>query len=118
MEILGWLRDNWVALVAVVGGIVMGSSIIVKSISPLTASHKDDNFATLLDKIHKFLSKIALNPPLPPLPPTEAELKALEVKAKEVDNAQLAAKVNDLMKKADESPAAPVDPMSPVLPPV
>lgn len=61
---IAWLSANWMLVTGVACSVVAGASIIVKAISPLTANTKDDKAAAWLDKVHAFLSKIALNPPV------------------------------------------------------
>jgi len=62
-EVIAWLGANWLTVVATLLSIVGGASIIVKAIAPLTANTKDDEVAGWLDKVHGWLSKIALNAP-------------------------------------------------------
>ena len=62
-ELFAWLAGNWQMLVGTAGAVVMGASIMVKAIAPLTESDADDRAAGWLDKVHGWLSKIALNPP-------------------------------------------------------
>ncbi len=89
-SVITWLMGNWVTIIGVAGTVVMGASIIVKAIAPLTSSQKDDEVATWLDKVYKWLSSIALNPPLPPILPTASEKKAMVVRARELENAKRA----------------------------
>lgn len=62
MELFGWLAGNWMTIVGVAGTVVMGASIMVKAIAPFTASTKDDAAAGWLDKVHGWLSALAMNP--------------------------------------------------------
>lgn len=62
-DAINWLGSNWMMVAGVLGSIVMGASIIVKAIAPHTATNRDDRVASWLDKVHGWLSKIALNPP-------------------------------------------------------
>ena len=61
---ISWLGANWMLVVATVLSIVGGASIIVKAVAPFTSNTKDDEAAVWLDKVHAWLSKIALNPPV------------------------------------------------------
>lgn len=63
-EVISWLGANWQAVIGVTGTVVMGASIVVKAIAPFTATDKDDKMAGWLGAFHKWLSKIALNPPV------------------------------------------------------
>lgn len=65
-ELLTWLAQYWVVLLAAAGSVVMGASLTVKALAPYTSTKKDDDMATFLDKVHKWLSKVALNPPVNP----------------------------------------------------
>jgi hypothetical protein len=62
-EMLTWISANWQLVVGTAGAVVMGASIVVKAIAPLTANTADDRAASWLSKVHTWLSKIALNPP-------------------------------------------------------
>ena len=62
-DVISWLGANWQTIVGVAGTVVMGASIMVKAIAPHTATTKDDRAASWLDKVHGWLSKIAINPP-------------------------------------------------------
>ena len=62
-EILTWVTGNWQMVVGTAGTVVMGASIIVKAIAPLTDNTADDKAAGWLDKVHGLLTKLALNPP-------------------------------------------------------
>jgi len=62
-DVVAWISANWQTVVGVTGTVVMGASIIVKAVAPFTATTKDDKAASWLDKVHGWLSKIALNPP-------------------------------------------------------
>lgn len=81
MELLGWLSSNWEVLVGTLVAIVGGATAIVRAIAPLTSTRRDDDAVTWLDKVFKWLSKIAVNPPV--IPATKAEAKELAAKAKE-----------------------------------
>lgn len=63
MGALSWFSENWMTVVGVAGSVVMGASLMVKAIAPLTKNVKDDKLAGWLDKAQSWLSKIALNPP-------------------------------------------------------
>jgi hypothetical protein len=63
MNALSWIMSNWQLLLGVMGTVVMGASIAVKAIAPLTKNTADDKAAGWLDKIHGFFSMLALNPP-------------------------------------------------------
>ena len=63
-EVIGWIGNNWVTIVGTLGTVVMGASIMVRAIAPLTSTEVDDNAAKFLDKVHGWLNKIAINPPL------------------------------------------------------
>ena len=63
-DAIAWLSVNWPTIVGVTGSVVMGASIIVKAIAPFTATNKDDRAGSWLDKVHAWLSKVALNPPV------------------------------------------------------
>jgi hypothetical protein len=62
-EMLSWVTANWQMVVGTAGAVVMGASIVVKAIAPLTSNTADDRAASWLNKVHGWLSKIALNPP-------------------------------------------------------
>jgi hypothetical protein len=62
-EMLTWVSANWQVMIGTAGAIVMAASIAVKAIAPLTDNTADDRAASWLDKVHAWLSKIALNPP-------------------------------------------------------
>ncbi len=62
MELFGWLAANWMTVVGVAGTVVMGASIMVKAIAPYTSTTKDDEAASWLDKVHGWLSTLAINP--------------------------------------------------------
>lgn len=63
MEIATWVGANWMLIVGTVSSVIAGASIIVKAISPFTATKVDDKAARWLDKVYKYLNKIALNTP-------------------------------------------------------
>lgn len=65
LEIFGWITENWMMMVGVAGTVVMGASIMVKAIAPLTKNTADDKAAAWLDKVYKWLNKLALNPAAP-----------------------------------------------------
>lgn len=56
LNVVNWVKDNWLQIISLVTSIIGTASIIVK----LTPTTKDDD---ILNKIIAFLSKyIALNP--------------------------------------------------------
>lgn len=61
-EIISWVIANYQMVIGVVGTVVMGASIAVRAIAPLTATDKDDRVASWLGKVHGFLGRLALNP--------------------------------------------------------
>jgi len=63
-DAISWLVSNWQLIGGIAGGVVMGASIAVRAIAPHTATKKDDKAADWLDTVHRWLSKVALNPPL------------------------------------------------------
>ena len=63
-DLFAWIAANWQSVAGTAGAVVMGASIIVKAIAPLTKSEADDKAAGWLDKVHGWLSKVALNPPV------------------------------------------------------
>ena len=62
-DAISWAVENWTTIVGTAGTVVMGASIAVRAISKLTKTTKDDDAASWLESVHKWLSKIALNPP-------------------------------------------------------
>ena len=63
-NLINWLGENWQLLMGTAGTVVLGASLMVKALAPLTKNKKDDKLAALLDKAVPFLNKLALNPPL------------------------------------------------------
>lgn len=61
---MAWVMANWQLLVGTAGSVVMGASLAVKAIAPLTKTDKDDRAASWLTKVYTLLSKLALNPPV------------------------------------------------------
>jgi hypothetical protein len=61
-DVIAWLGSNWSTILVTLLAVIGGASIIVKAIAPLTATDADDKAAAWLDKVHEWLSKIALNP--------------------------------------------------------
>lgn len=62
LDMFSWLAENWLTLVTVALSVVGGASIMVKAIAPYTSTTSDDEVAGWLDKVHGWLSRIALNP--------------------------------------------------------
>lgn len=62
-SVITWIGANWVTVVGTLGTVVMGASIIVKAIAPLTSTKIDDRAGKWLTTAHRWISKIALNPP-------------------------------------------------------
>lgn len=62
MSTLSWLAENWQTITMTVTSLIGGASIIVAAIAPLTKSDVDDRALTMLQRAHKWLSKLALNP--------------------------------------------------------
>jgi hypothetical protein len=54
MDILNWLTENWIGVVASITGVISAAS----AITALTPTPKDDNF---LKKVKEFLNVVALN---------------------------------------------------------
>lgn len=63
-DAIAWISANWQVVVGTAGTVVMSAAIAVKAIAPFTKTDKDDRAAGWLSKVHVFLSKLALNPPL------------------------------------------------------
>lgn len=61
-EIISWVAANYQMVIGVAGTVVMGASIVVKGLGPfLKHTDKDERAASWLDKVHGWLSKLALN---------------------------------------------------------
>lgn len=58
---LAWLLANWKMLLDSVAYMVLGASMLVKLLAPLTAGTGDDKAAGWLEKAHAWLKKLALN---------------------------------------------------------
>jgi hypothetical protein len=61
-DAISWVQTNWMLVAGTASAIVAGSSAVVAAIAPFTKTDKDDKVASWLAKLHKFLSKVALNP--------------------------------------------------------
>lgn len=59
---MSWILDNWMTVLVVILTVIGAASVVVKAIAPLTASKTDDKVAGWLDKVHAWLSRVALNP--------------------------------------------------------
>lgn len=60
-EIIQWVGSNWVTVITTALAVVGGASVMVHAIAPFTKNTKDDDVAGWLDKVHGWLSKLALN---------------------------------------------------------
>jgi hypothetical protein len=58
---MSWLMSNWVTIVVTVLTIIGAASVAVKAIAPFTSTKADDKVASFLDKVHGWLSRLALN---------------------------------------------------------
>lgn len=63
MSALSWIVTNWSTIALALTSVIGGASIMVKAIAPFTKNTTDDKAASALDRVAKWLSKIALNPP-------------------------------------------------------
>jgi hypothetical protein len=63
MEILSWIVSNWPLLIVDALAVIGGASAILKVISKLTKTTKDDEAVVWLGKVMTWLSGIALHPP-------------------------------------------------------
>lgn len=53
---------NWPLILITVTSVIGGASIIVSALAPLTKNTTDDKVSSVLGKIHRLFSRIALNP--------------------------------------------------------
>lgn len=58
---LSWLLSNKLEILMVLMAIVTGASLVLKTVSPLTKSLKDDKWLARLEKLLGVLEKLALN---------------------------------------------------------
>jgi hypothetical protein len=63
MDVISWLTENWMLVAGTAGTVVMGASVAVAAIAPLTKTDKDDKAAAWLKKVYTWLYKVSLNTP-------------------------------------------------------
>lgn len=63
-NLLSYLPDNLMGYLQVAVAVIAASSVFAAAIAKLTKNTKDDKVAAILVKIHDFLAKLGLHPPL------------------------------------------------------